>query len=312
MLINAASSILISIILYIFFDNFFKKKRFIDVSNKRSSHSSIATRVGGLSVFGTVLLISLYYYSIGNEIYNYSILIPLSVLVLVGLYDDIYKIDFKLKFIFQVIVAKIIIDNGLIIDNLHGFLSFYEINRIFAQIFTILLVVFIINAFNFIDGVDGLAVSIFIFFLIAFEGFASNPTGFYNFNLLLISSLLPYYYFNLKINNKIFLGDSGSTFLGGIASIYVISIFQNDYIIIPKYDINKILFVISILPLPIIDLIRVVLLRIKHKKSPFIADRNHIHHLVLDKFGSHIKTTMVLLLASLIILVFMQGLFQTK
>ena len=73
--------------------------------------------------------------------FDYSIMVPISLLVVVGLYDDIYNVDFKLKFIFQIIAAKMIIDNGLIIDNFHGILGIFEINRIIAQVITIFVVV---------------------------------------------------------------------------------------------------------------------------------------------------------------------------
>ena len=86
-------------------------------------------------------------------------------MVIVGLYDDIYKLDFKLKFIFQIIAAKIIIDSGLIIDNLQV-LGVFEINRIIAQILTIFIIVSIINAINFIDGIDGLANILWFYFLL--------------------------------------------------------------------------------------------------------------------------------------------------
>ena len=84
------------------------------------------------------------------------ILYQLSILLVVGLYDDIYDVDFKLKFLFQIIIAKILIDSGFIIDNFHGILGVYELNRIFAQVFTAFIIYsFIINSINFIDGVDG-------------------------------------------------------------------------------------------------------------------------------------------------------------
>ena len=89
----------------------------------------------------------------------------------VGSYDDIYDVDFKLKFIFQVIAAKIIIDSGLIIDNLHGVFGIFELNRIVAHLLTIFIIVAIINAINFIDGVDGLAISVVLLFIGCFEFF---------------------------------------------------------------------------------------------------------------------------------------------
>ena len=103
-------------------------------------------------------------------------MVSLSLLTVVGLYDDLYNIDFKLKFIFQIIAAKIIVDNGLIIDNLHGVLYIFEINRLLANLLTIFIIVAIINAINFIDGIDGLAISIVLIFICLFELFSNNIT----------------------------------------------------------------------------------------------------------------------------------------
>ena len=201
----------------------------------------------------------------------------------VGLYDDVYNIDFKLKFIFQIIAAKIIIDNGLIIDNFHGVFGIYEINRIIANLVTIFIIVAIINAINFIDGVDGLALTIVLFFISLFEFFSDGVTPFINFSILIFTSSLILFYFNFRKKNKVFLGDSGSLFYGGVVSIYTVYILSQGYIIKESFDLHKILFVISILSYPIVDIVRVVIIRIINKKSPFEADKNHIHHLILRK-----------------------------
>ena len=115
------------------FQKIFFSKNIIDKINDRSSHSTIATRSGGLAIFFSIFIISCFYYVRGFEIYDFSIIVPLSLLMVVGLYDDIYSVDFKLKFIFQIIAAKILIDNGLIIDNLHGVFGIYELGRIAAH-----------------------------------------------------------------------------------------------------------------------------------------------------------------------------------
>ena len=166
--------LILSLIMIVVSQKIFLNKKFIDDINERSSHASIATRSGGIAVFSTLFLISLSNYFIGNTVFDYSILLPVGLMVVVGLYDDIYNVDFKLKFIFQIIAAKMIIDNGLIIDNFHGFFGFFEVNRISAQIITIFIIVAIINAINFIDGIDGLAISIVSLFLILFEHMALN------------------------------------------------------------------------------------------------------------------------------------------
>lgn len=287
----------------------FLSKGYIDSINDRSSHSSLATRSGGIAVFLTLFLIATYYYISGNTIFDYSIVIPLAILVIVGLYDDIYSVDFKLKFLFQIIAAKIIIDNGLIIDNIHGVIGIYELNRIVAQLLTIFIIVAIINAINFIDGVDGLAISIVATFIILFEFFALKPSPFFNLSVIIVSALLPLYYFNFRKSKKVFLGDAGSLFLGGIVSIYVVYILNNEYLIKPTYDIHKILFVLSILIYPIIDIVRIFCVRIYNKKSPFIPDKNHIHHIILDKVKNHITTVLILVIMSLGVTILLQWVF---
>jgi len=173
-IIIISSAILISTALNFLFQREFIKKNILDKINNRSSHQSLATRSGGSSVFASLFFISIFFYFNNNEIYDFSLLIPIGIMLCVGLYDDIYKLDFKLKFIFQIIVAKIIIDNGLIIDNLHGIFGVFELSRIIGQLFTIFIIVAIINSINFIDGIDGLAVSVITLFLLSFELFSST------------------------------------------------------------------------------------------------------------------------------------------
>jgi UDP-GlcNAc:undecaprenyl-phosphate/decaprenyl-phosphate GlcNAc-1-phosphate transferase len=312
MILNPLSIVLILIfssLSIILLQKLFIKKKIVDHVNERSSHTSIATRSGGVSIFLPVFLFSCFFYLNGVEIYDFSIIVPLSLLLIVGMYDDIYNVSFQLKFLFQIIAAKILIDNGLLIDNLHGVLGLYEINRIIAQLITIFFIVAIINAINFIDGIDGLAVSIVILFISMFELFSFTATPFLNLSALIIISSLPLLYYNFKKNKKVFLGDSGSLVLGGVVSAYVIFILSQKYQIKPEYDLHKILFVLSILFLPIIDIIRIFFLRIFTGKSPFKADKKHIHHILLSKTNSHLFTTLILLTSSIIIIFLFQILF---
>lgn len=299
-------TLILSLIMIIISQKFFLKKKFIDVINKRSSHASIATRSGGIAVFSTLFVISTYNYLLGNTVFDYSILLPIGLMVVVGLYDDIYNVDFKLKFIFQIIAAKIILDNGLIIDNFHGIFGIFEINRVIAQIITIFVVVAIINAINFIDGIDGLAISVVSLFLILFELMALSPSPFNSVTMIILISFIPLYYFNFRHKIKVFLGDSGSLLLGCLVSIYVLYILSNEYIIKPTFDTNKIIFVLSIMPYPIIDLVRIFFKRIIEKKSPYIADKNHIHHKLLNILGSHILVVISIIISSILFLILTQ------
>ena len=270
------SSIALSALFIIFFQKIFVKKNIVDKINDRSSHSVKATRSGGIAIFSTIFVISTYNYFNSVEIFDYSLIVPISLMLIVGLYDDIYKLDFKLKFIFQIIAAKIIIDNGLIIDNLHGVFGIYELNRIIAQLITVFFIVAIINSINFIDGIDGLAISVVSLFIICFEFFSKSDTGFILLSLIIVCSILPMFYFNFRKDRKVFLGDSGSLLLGILVSIYVIHILSQQYVIKDEYDIHKIFFVISILLYPILDITRVIFKRIIEGRSPFEADNNHI------------------------------------
>ena len=308
-IIIISSAILMSTALNFLFQREFIKKNILDKINNRSSHQSLATRSGGSSVFASLFFISIFFYFNDNEIYDFSLLIPVAIMLCVGLYDDIYKLDFKLKFIFQIIVAKIIIDNGLIIDNLHGIFGVFELSRIIGQLFTIFIIVAIINSINFIDGIDGLAVSVITLFLLSFELFSSTSSDMFFLTLIILGSLTPLYFFNFRKKNKVFLGDSGSLFLGTVVSIYVLKILSQDYSIKPEYDLNKVIFVISILSYPIFDIIRIFFLRLYKKKSPFLPDKQHIHHLILGKTKKHYLTTSIVIISSLIFTILIQIIF---
>jgi len=285
-------AILLSAIVSPFIQKVFLIKKRYDQINHRSSHSVIATRTGGISSFVIVFLISLFFYVNEQEIYDYSLLIPLSIMFVVGVYDDFYNADFKLKFFIQIIVSKILIDQGLVIDNFYGIFGLEEISRIFSQLFTVFVFLVIVNSINFIDGVDSLALIETIKLLIIFELISNGNSPFYYLTVIVIGTLIPLFYFNYKEKNKVFLGDSGSLFLGTLISIYVFNFLNYDTVF--NYSYNKAIFSVVILLFPLTDLLRVFIIRISKKQSPFHPDNNHLHHLLLKKNISHWKIGIIL------------------
>ena len=284
----------LSILLNIFFQKYFIKKNKFDQVVSRSSHNVLATRSGGSAIFGTLFLLILYFYVQSDQFFDFSILIPLGILFTVGLYDDIYKVDFKLKFIFQLIVAKIIVDQGIIIETLNGFAGIYEIPYMISQIITIFLIVFIVNATNFTDGIDGLAITETLKFLILIIVSSNAIITGYTFVFLIISiSLIPLYYFNFKRDNKVFLGDSGSLFLGGVVSIGLVLVVNN-----AGYDvginISTPILILLCYIYPVIDTIFVVTKRLLSGNSPFIADKSHVHHMLILKGYTHIQSLLMI------------------
>ena len=285
--------VLLSGILTYFTQKIFIYYKKFDDFNHRSSHKTLATRTGGIGVFATLLIISSYYYFNKVELFDYSLFIPLSIMFIVGVYDDFYHADFKLKFLLQIIVAKIIIDQGYVITNYHGLFGLYEVPWLLAQLSTVFVFLVIINGINFIDGIDGLAITEVIKTILLIEFFSANQTILTPLSILLVFSLIALYYFNFKKKSKVFLGDGGSLLLGSIVSIYIFYVLGDQYTFKAGFQINKVLFSILILIYPLLDLLRVFIIRIKNGTSPFEADQNHLHHRLLKLGANHITTVLI-------------------
>ena len=222
---------------------------------------------------------------------------------IVGVYDDFYNADFKLKFLLQIIVAKIIIDQGYVISNYHGLFGLYEVPWLLAQLTTVFVFLVIINAINFIDGIDGLAITEIIKTILIIEFFSANTTALRPLGVLIVISFLPLYYFNFKKKQKVFLGDAGSLFLGTIISIYIFYVLGDEFQFKEGFKINKTLFSVLVISYPLIDLFRVFILRIKDGKSPFTADNRHIHHVLLKKGLTAFKSNILFLICYLLIFI---------
>lgn len=297
-----AIGIVVSLILHFSIQKVFIYYKRFDDFNHRSSHKTLATRTGGIGVFMTVLIISLFYYSQSIEIFDYSLFIPVGIMFIVGVYDDFYNADFKLKFLLQIIVAKILIDQGYVISNYYGLFGLYVVPWLLAQITTVFVFLVVVNAINFIDGIDGLAISQVIKTIILIELISANSTPLISLGGLTISCLLPLYYFNFKKRGKIFLGDGGSLLLGTILMAYLLYLLGPNYNLGPEFQINKALVSVLVVLYPLLDLLRVFSLRISKGQSPFKADQKHIHHKLLNYFRNHFKTLIAIISLEAIIL----------
>lgn len=284
-----------SSILTFFIQRIYLLNNKIDSIVGRSSHKGIATRTGGITIFLCLFGITLFYYIKGEEPFDFSLLIPLGIMFLIGLYDDFYQADYKLKLLMQIIVAKILIDQGLVIDNYYGLFGLYQIPWWLAQLSTLFVFIVVVNSINFIDGIDGLAISIFLKFLLLFGCLSvNNPLK--ELSLILWAGIVPLYYFNFRKSEKVFLGDAGSLLLGTLSCIYLFRMLANDFELIHPLNNHKPLVGVVLLLHPLTDLLRVFILRIKEKKSPFSADNNHIHHLLLKKINKHWKIVLTIVL----------------
>lgn len=286
-----------------------KKKGLFDIPDKRKLHTDAIPRLGGVSFFPTITFSMAFTMAIRymtgfgipgmiaeHIVPEYLFLIcGLTLLYLIGIADDLVGVRYKKKLLIQIIAASFFPLSGIYINNFYGLFGLYEISAFWGVPFTMLLVVFITNAINLIDGIDGLASSLSSVALIAF-GFLFYAQKLSIYSMLafaVVGVLLPFFYYNVfgRAENctKIFMGDTGSLTLG-----YILSFLSIKYAMsnpeITSFTNGAIVIAFAVLIVPMFDVIRVVLLRLRKKQSVFQPDRNHIHHKFLAMGVSHRKT----------------------
>lgn len=276
---------------------FCQKRKLYDLPNIRKVHHTLVPRLGGtafmpsmaLSASIVIVVISL----TGNNhkivLSTWSLAMMLSAMIIycVGVVDDIFGLDAKVKFTMQIIASAIIPFCGLWINNLYGLFGIHEIPAYLGMPLTVFLFVFIDNAFNLIDGIDGLAATLAILALIGFI-YCFSPYDLIAYEVMiagLIGILVSYLRYNLWGNaekgNKIFMGDSGSLTLGFIlAFLFVKAIAVNPNVM--PMSTRRVLIAYSLLIIPTYDVVRVVLHRLRWKKPIFDADKSHIHHKLME------------------------------
>lgn len=274
-----------------------ESKKLFDVPDARKIHTAHIPSLGGLGIFAGFLFACLLSIQLSNAPeFQYFIAAAL-VMFFLGLKDDILVISPVKKFIGQVIASFLIIyKGGVQITSMHGFLGVYELPEMFSLFLTYFTVLVIINSFNLIDGIDGLAGTLGLIASSLF-GFYFLKAGMVPYAVLgfgLAGSLAAFLIFNYN-PAKIFMGDTGSMLIGIVNAILVvkfIAVAEQPGINIPVEAAPAIGF--TILLIPLLDTLRVFGIRIFHQRSPFSPDRNHVHHLMLDKGWSHTTITCTL------------------
>ena len=261
----------------------------MDEPNERKIHKVPMPRLGGLAIYLAFLLGYIIYGEVSSQML--SILIGGNLLILLGIIDDIKSVPARYKFLVQIIAAAIVV--------LYGNLSFTEISvfgtRLFFSktvgvIFSMIFIVAITNAINLIDGLDGLAagISSIYFLTIAIIAFILNRIGGLDviLALIMLGSTLGFLIHNFP-PAKIFMGDSGSLFLGFMISIiallgYKVTTFTS--LIVP----------IIILAIPIFDTLFAILRRVIKGQNIGVADKEHFHHQLLKMKYSPIKSILII------------------
>lgn len=301
---------MISIPLVIRFCN---SRGILDQPNVRKVHKSGVPRLGGVCFVPSMLvafvgaLLLLNYNSpdgmVTANLWSCMFLVSLLLIYVTGLIDDLAGINAKAKFVVQIVAASVLPACSLYINNLYGFLGIYEIPAYIGVPLTILAMVFVNNAMNLIDGIDGLCGSLSLMVLAGFL-YCFVAEGLTVYGLLiaaLMGTLAAFLRYNLfgdeRHHRKIFMGDSGSLTLGFILGFLMVKYSMHNPSVMP-YNADHIMLATTLLLVPCFDVVRVVISRMAHRRGIFTADKNHIHHKLLRAgLGQHQALAVILLMA---------------
>lgn len=283
-----------------------ERKKLFDIPDERKIHRSPIPSLGGLGIFAGFILACLIAIPFKNSTGFQYFFAASFVIFFLGLKDDILVISPIKKFIGQVLAAFLIIYKGEIqIKSMHGFLGIHELPETFSLLLTYLTIIVIINSFNLIDGIDGLAGSLGLMSATVFGCYflMVDMPAFSILSFSLAGTLVAFLIFNFH-PAKVFMGDTGSLLIGLIQAILVIkfiNVADSAEVAYPMPASPAIGF--AILMVPLMDTLRVFAIRIFHRRSPFSPDRNHVHHLLLDKGLSHKEITLTLVTINIAVII---------
>jgi len=276
--------------------------------NGRTSHKNLVPYLGGIAVFAGLVISAIIFAGIYFKLELLYIICGLIIVFFIGIKDDILIIDPWKKLVGQIIAAALVaVLADIRINNFYGLFGIYQIPYIVSILFTVFVLLVIINGFNLIDGVDGLATGTGILTSSIFGTWfwITGNIGYTVLSFSFAGSLLAFFYFNVfSKKNKIFLGDTGSLVTGFILGVLACRFLQLDLFAgRVQYIQSAPAVVFGILVVPLFDTLRVFIIRIVQGKSPFIADRQHIHHRLLELGITHLQATLILISVNLIFVV---------
>lgn len=268
--------------------NLIRKYSLYDMPSERKEHRLPIPTMGGIPIMAGMMTALLIWLPFSNHITQVCFFFSLASLFALGIMDDIKDLSAKYKLIIQVGLASLIALSGIRIHSFDGLFGIHELPLAAQYTFTILAIVGITNSFNLIDGIDGLAgglgfmslITLGLVLVISGDGY----TALIAFSLA--GAMLAFLYFNFN-PARIFMGDTGSLILGFVIAVLSIRLMQLN-INAPKSLLpNAPIFALGIVLLPVFDTLRVFAVRIWNGKSPFEADRTHIHHLLTNGGFDH-------------------------
>jgi len=285
-----------------------KAKKLFDFPDERKIHNRNIPTLGGVAIFLGFVFAMTFWTNFNNCPHLQFVTTSLIIISVIGIKDDIIGLSPFKKALGQIFASAIVVIWGdLRITSFYNIFGIAELPYYVSVIFTILTIIVIINAYNLIDGINTLAASMGIVSSIAFGISFYLTKEYFQQSILafaLAGALLGFVRYNIT-PAKIFMGDTGSMVVGFIISFLAIEFIESKTFthanIFHIYSIP--LIAMSFIFLPLFDLLRVFSIRIWHKRSPFKADQNHLHHMLLKLGLSHIFASFTLTMFSVLLIV---------
>jgi UDP-N-acetylmuramyl pentapeptide phosphotransferase/UDP-N-acetylglucosamine-1-phosphate transferase len=286
-----------------------RRNKLFDIPNLRSSHVQLVPRIGGVAFF-IALLVYIIQARKEFDVNGFGFMaMGASLLFTIGLYDDVKSVRPLLKLLSQIMALLGIVgfyQESIDRFRLHSVFEILPAGVFLFLVFSFFLV--LINAINLMDGIDGLAalISINFFSVMAIFFYRSNHHHFSLLSLVILGSIMAFLFFNFSARYKVFMGDCGSLLLGFLMCSFSLQLMDSSCCDPTMHDLsgNQLTYVfLALFSLPVFDLLRVVLIRSVKGQPVFHADRNHLHHIIIDKMGkSHAFTAGLLFVIHLSII----------
>jgi UDP-GlcNAc:undecaprenyl-phosphate GlcNAc-1-phosphate transferase len=295
----AITSYIISFLIVPVIIKYSLKKNLVDIPGRRKIHKKVTPSMGGIAIFGGFFISTLIWLDFQSWGHIKFILVALFVIFFIGVRDDLVPLRPRVKLVGQIMSASLLIlFFDLRLHSLYGLFGIFELPNFVSYLLTIFTFIIITNSFNLIDGLDGLAGTIASIALVAFGVwfYLTGDTIFAVFSFAMLGAVLAFLMFNWE-PSEVFMGDTGALVIGMLLAILCIHFINTNYALPPNspFKFNaSVATAACFIIIPLVDTLRIIILRLLKKQSPFQPDKSHIHHAIMRLGKTHGQTTIIL------------------
>jgi UDP-GlcNAc:undecaprenyl-phosphate/decaprenyl-phosphate GlcNAc-1-phosphate transferase len=297
----AITSFVISFLIVPVIIKYSLQKNLVDIPGRRKIHKKITPSMGGIAIFIGFAISSLIWIDLQGWAHIKFILVALFVIFFIGVRDDLVPLRASAKLLGQIMAASLVIFLfDLRIKSFYGLFGINELSEFASIAITFFTIIVITNSFNLIDGLDGLAGTIAIIALLAFGiwFFLAEDYIFSILSFSMLGAIFAFLIFNWE-PSEVFMGDTGALVIGmtlAILAIHFMDVNNNLFNGSPYKFKAAIGTAACFIIIPLVDTMRIVILRVSKRQSPFKPDKSHIHHAIMRLGMTHAQTTLILAL----------------